>query len=219
MTQVTVTSNSVNITTLDTQPLQQLTAGEGKPGGLQFADDYIHVTTAMLALGQSWRLCRFPTTAKIKRVMVGADAIMDTNVASTLALDLNIIFSDSTVDGTPASLQAGIPTSANTGAVTTVSAYSSPNKLFGTLTVSNNAFSPPKVQSFIQLVDVTFGAGSILYNSLVLTETPLWNLFGFTNAQGYPGDPGGYFDLNVNVSTAAATAQAANFYARVEYCV
>lgn len=220
MTQATASVNSTNITTLDTVPLVQLTGGEGAPGGLIVQDDYIHVTTAMLAAGQVWRLCRIPTRAKVKRVLVAPSTIMDTNATQTLALDFNVAFSDSTQDGTPANLQALIPTSANTGATTTVSAYSSPNILFGTVTLSGNDLQfPPKINGSFQMLDITFNKGGPLYNSLLLSETPLYKLLGFVNGQGASADPGGFFDLLVDVATAAATAGAADFYARVEYCV
>lgn len=218
MAQVTASTDSVNITTLDTIPLQQLTAGEGKPGTVKVQDDYIHVTTAMLAAGQNWRLARIPTTAKVKKVEILFDAIPDTNSTQTLALDFNMCFSDATNDGTSGANQAQIPTTANTGATTSISSYSNPNKLFGTLTLSgNDAFAPVKTNGFLTPLDITFGGGSVLYNSMVLTETPLWELFGFTNAQGLPCDPGGYFDFDVNVSTAAATAAACNFFVRITY--
>lgn len=219
MTQVTATTNSINITQLDTAPLIQLTSGQGAPAGLLVQEDYLAVTTAMLALGQSWRLCRIPTRAVVKRVLIIPDAILDTNATQTLSLDFNVIFSDSTQDGTPVSLQGLIPTSANTGATTTVSAYSSPNKMFGSVTLAgNNVQFPPTINGVKVPLDITFNGG-VLYNSLALTMTPLYRLLGFKNAQGTYADPGGFFDLNINVSTAAATAHAGNVQARIEYAI
>lgn len=217
----TVNTSSGNIVALDTIPLLQLTAGEGREGDNLTQDDYIHLTTGMLAAGQGWRMCRIPTSAKVKRVTLVIDAILDTSSTQALSFDINVAFSDATNDGTQANLQGQIPTTANTGAVTTTATYASPNKLFGTFTLSGNDLqAPPLINGFYQPLDVTFGstAGGILYNSQLVTETPLWELFGFTNAQGYPADPGGYFDLYFATTVAAATAHAGNLFVRVEYC-
>ena len=209
MTQATSAVDSLNIVTLNTQPIQQLSAGEGAPGRVRVQDDYIAVTTAMEAAGQYWRMCRIPTIAKVKSLVVGTDAAPDSNSTQQLALDFSVIFSDSKYDGTQSALQNGIPTTANTGAVTLPSAYSSPNKLFGTLTLSGNNLAIPLTDILIQ--------GGLVYNSLVIPETPLWELFGFVNGQGLPQDPGGFFDILVDVSTAAATAHACNMYMKVTY--
>ena len=214
----TVSTSSGNVVAMDTQPLLQLTAGEGKEGDDLTQDDYIHLTTGMLAANQGWRMCRIPTSAKIKRVTIVTDAILDTSSSQGLAFDINVAFSDSTQDGTQASLQGQIPTTANTGATTSPATYASPNKLFGTVTLSGNDLNfPPLVNGKLQPLDVTFGGGSLLYNSQLITETPLWQLFGFVNAQGYPADPGGYFDIYFATTVAAATAAAGNLFCRVEY--
>lgn len=225
MTGVSVSTSSGNITTLDTVPQSQLTTGEGQPGYLKVQDDYIHVTTGMLAANQGWRMCRIPTTAKVKAVKIYSDAALDSSSSQALALDINIALSDSTIDGTNQNIAGEIPTTANTGAVTPTTTYTSPNKLFGTVTQSGNNLAIGNSTTVAsngvivpQPLDVTYN-GQLLYNSLLTPETPLWELFGFTNSQGYAQDPGGFFDLFFVTSVAAATAHAANFYCRVEFVV
>ena len=217
-----LSTSSGNVIAMDTVPVLQLTAGEGKPGELQVQDDYIHVTTNMLATLQGWRLCRIPTAAKVKRLEWMFDAIVDTSSTQALSFDINVMFSDSTVDGTPYALQGLIPTSANTGATTTAATYSSPNILFGTVTLSgNDVNAPPLVNLLYQPIEATFGssAAGALYNSMIRTQTPLYELLGFVNAQGYPADPGGYFDIYFATKVAAATAAAGNLFVRCEYVV
>lgn len=220
MTQATSSVLSPNITLLDTLPLVRPTSGQGAESAIIRSTDYIAVTTGMLAAGQYWRTNRIPTRAVIKRVLVMPDAILDTNASQTLALDFGVAFSDSTIDGTPVSLQSLIPTSANTGATTPPATYTSPNIIFGTVTLSgNNAQFPPKINGILQFLDITYGKGSVLYNSLPLTETPLYRLLGFKNAQGTYADPGGFFDLFTNVSAGAATAHAGNIAYQIDYAI
>ena len=219
MTQVTSTTDSVYVTALGTQPLIAATRGEGGNGDAAYSDDYLSITTGMLALGQSWRVCHLPFDSVIKGVKIMTDGVLDSNATQTLVLDFNIIFSDSAFDMTPASLQALIPTSANTGATTSVSAYSSPNLMFGSITLSgNNAQFPPKINGANQWLDITAnGSGGLFYNSLPLMQTRLWRLLGFKDGQGNYFNPGGYVNLNVNVSTAAATAHAAKMFFHIDY--
>lgn len=221
----TAFTSSGTVTALDTVPKYVRTAGEGAEGDIVRQTDYIHVTTGMLAVSQAWRLCRIPTSAKIKSVKILSDAIMDSNSSQLLALEVSLAFSDSTIDGTNSALQGQIPTSANNGAVTPVATYTSPNLMFGTITHTGNdvgcvADATTVAGSGVVVrepLDITFNGGSLLYNSLPLTETPLWQLFGFTSAQGLPQDPGGFFDLLFMTKAAAATAVAANFQAVVDF--
>src|SRR5262249_5376526 len=136
----------------------------------------------------------------------------DAASAKTVAFDLNLIFSDSTIDGTQANLQNLIPTTANTGGTTSIASYSSPNKIFGTVIETSNT------AAYVS-GNLLFNGIGTTYNFLGLTQQPLWQTFGFTDGRGSPADPNGYFDLLVYVSTAATTAQACNIYGRVEYTI
>jgi hypothetical protein len=191
--------DSSYIATLDTQPISMLTTGEGASGVLKCQTDTVAYTASgVTQAGSTYRLCRIPTSAKIKQVFFDAGEA-DTAGTAAVTWDINLAFSDSTFDFTQVVLQSLIPTSALTGATTTTALYSSPNKIFGNVAQANTAAISRK--------DVTFN-GTLtnwLYNG---PNLPLWNFFGFTNSQGYAQDPGGFFDFLVYVAHLATTPAA-----------
>lgn len=205
-------AKSLSITSLDSIPIIPVSAGQGAPGILRVVDDVVAATAVGLQTAKSsYRLCRFPTFAKIKSVLIATDVALDTG-SHALSFDINVAFSDSTLDGTPANVQGLIPTTANNGAVTTLAAYASPNIMFG---ASNNTSASVKLAR----TDVTFNGNLATYSMAVLTTQPLWQAFGFVNGAGNPQDPGGYFDLLLVNSILAGTGAAGNIYGRVEYTV
>jgi hypothetical protein len=210
---------SGSCTTLDTLPIQMLSAGEGASGVLNQVDDWIAATSSgMTQTGSTYRLCRFPVYAKIKSVVIDL-GVLDTGAAGAV-FDVNVAFSDSLYDGTQTAFTPNngltettalcIPTTAKTGACTSISSYTAPNKLFGTLTVGNNVAKYNTELLWNGSLSGWWAAGS---------DTPLWDFFGFSNSQGYPADPSGYFDLLLYLSTQATTPAAANIRARVSYVV
>jgi hypothetical protein len=202
---------SLPITNLDAIPVIQPTAGEGGPGYARIHTDWVACTiTGVASTTSTYRLGRIPTNSKVKQVFFSLKG-GDTNATATLAFDINMAFSDSTLDVTQVNLQGTIPTTANTGAVTTVAAYSSPNKLFGTVVAANSG-----VATYNK--DVTFNAGATTY-PFSFRDDDLWDVFGFTNNQGYAQDPGGFFDFLLYVSTVAATAAAGLLGIEVIYVV
>lgn len=193
--------DSAFLSPLNTLPLQYPSVGEGAPGMLKCVTDLITPTASgMGSVGSTYRLCRIPAQAKIKRVVIDLGGV-DTNASAAAVFDINVAFSDSAYDGTQVALQSGIPTTALTGAVTTIGTYSAPNKLFGTLAASNSG-----AKKYNQ--DVTFN-GTLAGWYPGGRELPLWDFFGFVNSQGYAADPNGYMDLLLYLSTAAATAASA----------
>jgi hypothetical protein len=207
-------------TTLDTLPIQMLTTGEGGPGWLKSINDNIAATAVGIGtVASTYRLCRFPTAAKIKSVTIDLGNL-DTSGSVALVLDINVAFSDSFYDGTQPVYTASngatalnslcIPKTGAAGTTTSITAYTNPNKLFGTLAASSNAAKYNTNVTFNGSYTNWFPGGR---------DLPLWNFFGFTNAQGQPADPGGFFDLLLYVSTAAATGAAASIGAKVEYII
>lgn len=201
-----------NITNLDAQPVVVQSAGEGAPGRLLVQDASIN--PALLTVGSTYRMCRLPVAAKIKSVTVATDAALDSNGSPTLALDFNVAFSDSAVDGTAVANQGAIPKNDASGTVTTVSSYTNPNKLFGSAVNLGTHWS-----AAVAPTAITMQGGTSHYNMAISTGIPLWKLFGFTaNGGSFNAPPGGNFDILVYVSTAAATAvTTSNLYIRVEY--
>lgn len=198
--------DSVALTALDTQPIQMLSAGEGMPGYAKLQDDFI-TTTASSTVADTYRLCRFPVEAKVKSVHAYIGDV-DSNASATWAGDYNVAFSDSQFDGTNASLQGLIPKSSLNGTTTTVAAYSSPNNLFGTHAASNSGAIQPDVS-------ITFGGTFFPADR----QNPLWNYFGFVNNAGAAQSPGGFFDILVYVSTAAATGHAGRLGVTMDYVI
>jgi hypothetical protein len=206
---------SQSITNLDNTapPYLANSAGQGAAGRVIEVDDWVAATAAGLGTaGSYYKLVRVPTGAIIKSVEIATDKAPDSGASKLIAFDLNWIFSDSTIDGTQASLQGLIPTTGNTGATTTIATYSSPNKMYGQFLETSNtlAYGP---------TNLVFNGIGTTYNFLGLTQQPLWQTFGFVDGRGNPADPNGYFDLLLYVATAAGTAQACNIYAKVTYAI
>jgi hypothetical protein len=203
---------SLAIQGLDSIPYTPQTAGQGAPDRLCVIDDVVAATATGLGTAKSsYRLCRIPTGAQVKAVWLATDVPLDTGTHA-LVFDINIAFSDSAIDGTPANVQGLIPTTSNNGTVTTLSAYSNPNIIFGTVNNTSTTAGLP-------LTQVTFNGSRTNYPLTTLTLDPLWQNFGFVNGQGNPQDPNGYFDLFLVNSTVAGTGASGNIYGRVEFSV
>src|ERR1700733_14617325 len=204
------TLKSQSITNLDATPFVPNSAGQGATGRMVEADDVCSATaTGLQTTTSTYRLVRIPTGAIPKAVSIATDVALDTGTPA-LVFDINLIFSDSTIDGTPTALQSLIPTTANTGATTSIASYSSPNKIFGTInnTSASVAFAP---------TNVILNGSRTNYPMVNLLQQPLWQTFGFVDGRGNPADPGGYFDLMLYVSTGAGTGAAGNIWGKVDY--
>lgn len=206
---------SASITNLDASPVVPNVRGTGATAYFYAVEDTASPTASGLgSAGSTYRICRIPSNAKVKGAKLAVSTGLDTNASPTLVTDLNLAFSDSTVDGTQAQYQGTIPTSANTGAVTTVASYSSPNKIFGSTTATQNKTTLVQTK-----VDFLFNGSQSNYPMATVFDTELWSLFGFTNPYGVALDPGGFFDLLVYVATGAATGAAGTLFGEIDYVV
>lgn len=203
---------SQSITNRSSLPLVPNTAGQGASAELKSYMDKCSVgATEIQSAGSYYRLVRIPTFAKVRAVYISTDKALDSGTP-TLAFDIGIAFSDSEFDGTPPSLRGRIPTTANNGATTTFAAYSSPNKIFGGIaaaTLTNSAALPP--------LNCIFRGLTAGYTMDKIMNQPLWQIFGFTNGQGMPYDPGGFFDIYAYATTGANTGVAGNIGCNVEW--
>jgi hypothetical protein len=195
---------SIPITNLDATPVVVATTGEGTYGTGKTASDFVN-PSASNTQWSTYRLCRFPTNAKVKHVWLWQSGIDTTTAAATM--DFNVAFSDSTVDGTPVALQATIPSSkfdgtslafvSGTGYSTAYNSTGTGNKLFGSgIAVLTSGAA--------QTVDLTFK------NTFTPTmrDDDMWDALGFTTTQGLAADPGGAFDILMVLAVAATTAKA-----------
>lgn len=204
------------ITNYDATPSVQATAGEGAPGAMQAQSDDLATTTAA-AQFSTYRMARFPTTAKVKHVwgfLSGIEAAATTGGAT---LDFNVAFSDDTNDGTPAGLVGTIPSNKLDGtsfAFVTGSGYSTAYTNTGT---GNAMFgsSIAQTSSAAQLLELTFK------NSFkpASREDDLWDVFGFVSQQGVAQDPGGFFDIFVVHTHSITTVAAGTIGIEVDYVV
>lgn len=164
---------STSITNLDTPaPVQ---AGMGGQGYMLCANDRA-ISTAGVTSGSTYRLCRIPTNAKVKRVLFTAAAH-----GATGTFDIDVAHSDSTTDGTPAALQGNI-----------VQISSADNKLFGAAVSAVSALNNS---------DVTFSGTFTTQHQ----NMELWNVLVSLGATTFSSDPGGFFDIVLKTAGATDT--------------
>ncbi len=166
---------SPSITNLDASPVVANTTGQGAAGRMQVVNDHVAATPGVTT-GSTYRLCRFPTNAKVKRVLL-TNAALSTSVAA----DIDVAFSDSTTDGTPAALQGTIP-----------QVSSADNKLFGAA-VAIAAAQKNQDQTFAN----TFTTAH--------QNMEMWAVLNALGTLGWTEDPGGFFDILLK-TTATVTA-------------
>lgn len=197
---------------LNNPPALVPTAGEGAAARALRQEDYVNPTASNVQFSTYTLGPRIPTNAKIKKVQSYCKGV-DSNATAAFACDINLIFSDAPIggiaagvpinDGTTASNAGQIPTSALTGAVTSTTAYASPNKMFGSSVVlAANSGA-------INLLDVTF-KNSYKLEYMFL---PIWDVLGYTQ------DPGGFFNFFIVCETASSTAAAGTLGLIVDYVV
>ena len=203
---------SSQLVLLNVPPVQVPTAGEGGPDFLYSNEDIISPTASNVQFSTYTMGPRIPTNAKIKKVESYMKGV-DSNATAAVAMDINLIFSDAPLggiaagqpvnDGTSFTNAGTIPTSALTGATTTITAYASPNKMFGSsqvLVANNGAY---------KVTDLTYA------NTFTpaMSQQPIWDALGFTV------DPGGFFNFFLVIETAANTAATGTIMLKVTYTV
>jgi hypothetical protein len=203
---------SVTLVNLDVPPVLVSTSGEGAPAQLFSNEDIIFPTSSNVQYSTYTLGPRIPTNAKIKKVESYCKGV-DSNATAAGAFDINLIFSDAPLggiaagmpvnDGTTLTNAGQIPTSALTGAITSITAYASPNKMFGSskvLMANSGAYL---------VTDLTYA------NTFTpaMSQLPLWDVLGFTI------DPGGYFNFFLVMAVASSTAAAGTIMMKVSYAV
>jgi hypothetical protein len=203
---------SATLVGLNVPPVLIPTTGEGAANKLYQNEDFISPTSANVQFSTYTLGPRIPSNAKIKKVQMYGKGI-DSNATAAVAVDINLIFSDAPLggiaaglpvnDGTTATNAGQIPTSALNGNVTSITAYSSPNKMFGSSVVAVANSGAFKLQELTHANTFTFA----------MRQLPLWDALGFTV------DPGGFFNFFVVVETASSTAAAGTLGLIVDYAV
>jgi len=240
MTTYTQKASGVNVALYDTlNPFAQLPTGAGAPAHLLRVEDQVAIpAVGFLTAGNFVRLCRFPSHACIKAVNLFSDkSLVDGGTSSSaLVLSVGVVFSDSTVDGTPVTYQNQMPTTVGIGGGSTTPGTvvaiggTNANYIFGTITAlgSTGSFSggtvagPSTGSGTLYGGDITFGGAIATYGEpLVLTQTPLVNLFNFRDGAGLLLPKLGMMDLIVVATTGYNTVPSAayNLYATVTYTI
>ncbi len=212
---------SSRITDLDATPIVVPTAGEGLGGHVQMNTDSVNPTSAIAQNG-NYRLCRFPTDAKLKRVWLYTSGL-EGQTTATASLDSNVAFSDSTADGTQAALQGTIPSNKHDGTSLAYLGTTGYNTAYTNSGTGNKLFGATVVQSAAgatKFTDITFQNTTASQGFFpVNRDDNLWNVFGFTNSQGTAQDPGGFFDIFVVVAGALTTAAAGVIGVEVDFVI
>lgn len=171
---------SLSITNLDNIPVIPNTIGEGAPGFLWTVNDQVSPVTADDNTS-TYRLCRFPTNAKVKALWIYS------TIATAGAADIDVAFSDSTNDGT----QQSFATLANPAVLITGPVD---NKLFGAaVNIFSAAAAPP--------LEFTF-RGTF---TPPMCNIPMWQNLVTLGATQFSADPGGFFDIFLKVTTTITT--------------
>lgn len=168
-----VTTKSASIISWDSTPVVDVSTGEGAPGFLKCSQDSL-TSVVGDSIASIYRFCRIPTNAKVKRVLL---TVLTASTAG--AGDVDVAFSDSTVDGTQQSLAGGVVQI--TGPVD--------NKLFG---------SAQTLTGVLKNSDITFANTFTTAHQIL----PLWQVLVNLGATQFTADPGGYFDIVMKLTTA-----------------
>jgi hypothetical protein len=179
------------IVNLDSFPIVANTTGEGDDGNMRCVNGHVASTTGVTS-PSTYRLVRIPTNAKVKQVWL-RNAAWSTSAAA----DIDVAFSDSTVDGTQQSLAGGVVQI--TGPVD--------NKLFGA------AVSLVAASAGNGYTEQTFG-GTFTTD---MTNIPLWQVLVNLGATQFTADPGGFFDILVKTTTTVTAG--GDVAIMVVYCV
>lgn len=250
MTTYTQKASGYNTAIFDVlNPFVPNTAGTGAPGALNEVEDVVAIArTGMGTSGNFWRLCRFPTKAKVKRLELYTDistgAIDGGGASSALVFAVGVVFSDSTIDNTPVPYQNQMPTTVGIGGGTTTAGTTvaiggtSANAIFGSWTApSGGVFGlqtgGAALAGNLWGLEATFGGGTTYLNTLIgpsttlntttlaLWQVPLISIFNLQDGKGNIIKDAGYFDIIVTTTTVYNTQPAAgwNLYARLQYVV
>ncbi len=172
---------SVSITNLDALPIVANTIGEGAQGFVRVITDTVTPVSAD-DTSSTYRLLRFPTTAKIKKLTIYSA------IATAGSGDIDVAFSDNPLDGTQQAFTA------LTNPVVQVTGPAD-NKLFGAAK---------------SLVGTIAGA-AVIVNELQGTFTPdmrnlpIWQALVNLGCTQFTSDPGGFFDLYIKITTTITT--------------
>lgn len=180
------TLSSQSIANLDASPVVANTSGVGARGEVCEYSDYVTPTAAGIQSTSSlYKMVRLPLYIKVKELVLTADAHLDTS--SGLSLDVGAYWSDSTVDGTPASLQ-GTQISANcfaaaidfhtsftkVNADTAWTAADRNKPLWQALGLSSGATGAPPVGFVDVVIAVHTGATTGVSNPLGISVKTVW---------------------------------------------
>lgn len=178
------TVSSASTTALDTTPTLRPDTGQGAPGELKQLNDYVALTTGQLgSTSTKAQIIRLPSTCKLKSLTLSSSVQLDGGSGSpALAFNVGAYYSDAPMPGTATNTNVG-------------------NSYVQDGTAPSNAGTVISATSFASAVNAHAAALSKVQVGFVdpaKTNQPLWQALGIS------ADPGGYIDVVVAVSVAAA---------------
>lgn len=111
------TIKSAPIINLDATPAVPNTEGEGATARLKQVQGFV-TASAAASIASKYLLARIPSNAKVK------DVILESEAQAAGATDVGLYYSDSTIDGTSASLQGTVISAAFFGSAVSLAAAS-----------------------------------------------------------------------------------------------
>ena len=188
---MTATTNAkgVNLTVLDTaiatgySGVPYLTAGEGAGGRLIVIEDAFDMTTAFNVNGSWFRFLRFPSRAKIKKLEISSDGVIDnTSTTATMKLDFGVMFSDGN-DGTAPAYKSLVPKNAADGTTVATPVTANMNDVFYSAgSVVNFGAGAQKAIPWTDITYTNAAAGLTTAPTLLTAmQTPVINLFNFAS--------------------------------------
>lgn len=224
----TTDAKGTNIGVLNTVPatgysgMPRLTGGEGAGGRLVSFEDAVAIPATNVDAGSWFRLIRVPARLKLKKFEIASDGVIDnTTTTATLKMAFGLMFSDAYSvtgfkDGTPMSYDNLVPALAANGTTVATPVTANANDVFAAAFGAGNFGAGAQVA--IPWTDLTFKNIANLTTApglLAALQTPLFDLFNFTDGLGHAWADAGYFDIYGRITVAATTPAAANLVSRV----
>ncbi len=141
------TVKSLSITAYDAAPQNATTStslveGLGAPGRRIDHSDYVVVTAGGLASTSStYKAVRLATTSVVKSITLYTSAGMDSSTG--LKLNVGTYYSDSTIDGTPASLQGTLISATTFMSATAFAQSGAGSRIAGMTNINANLINSP----------------------------------------------------------------------------
>lgn len=189
------------VTNLNTMPEVTNTAGD-KAGN--YAKRVLAtVTPTAVELGSTttvYTMVRLPTVSRIKRIVVMTDRALDTSTTTVFAINVGLAYSNGPGQSPPVLDGSQL---ANSALVVSQTQFGSALKFGGGGTFASAILAP-------NMIDLPPTNGATAW-SVANHNKVIWEMLGLA------ADPGGYFDVTIQVSAAPTTTQTSAIALMVDF--